>query len=81
MTPLLLAAKNGHTNVVKILLQHDVEISLRNSYGRNFLCEAIINGHQYVPTYMLTIVIIIMGFLADLLSTLYLTMIHTGNKP
>ena len=48
MTPLLLAAMNGHTNVVKILLQHDVEINLRNSCGRNFLCEAIINGHQYV---------------------------------
>lgn len=46
VTPLLLAAMNGHTNVVKILLQHDVEINLRNSCGRNFLCEAIINGHQ-----------------------------------
>ena len=39
---------NGHTNVVKILLQHDIEINLRNFCGRNFLCEAIINGHQYV---------------------------------
>jgi len=44
----MLAAKNGHMNVVKILLQHDIEneINLTNSCGYNFLCEAIINGHQ-----------------------------------
>ena len=51
MTPLLLAAKNGHTNVVKILLEQDnldLEINLKNCYGHNFLCEAIFSGHQYV---------------------------------
>ena len=53
MTPLLLAAKNGHTNVVKVLLEQgkidiNSEINLENSHGHNFLCEAILNGHQYV---------------------------------
>ena len=51
MTPLLLAAKNGHTDVVKILLQQDdidAQINLKNLRGHNFLCEAIFSGHQYV---------------------------------
>ncbi|XP_065884360.1 transient receptor potential cation channel subfamily A member 1-like isoform X2 [Dysidea avara] len=46
-TPLLLAAKNGHCGVVKILLdQPNIDVNARNSSDYNCLCEAIANGRR-----------------------------------
>ena len=44
-TPLLLAAKEGHSKVVKLLLEDDVDVSIANDEGHNCLSAAIVHGH------------------------------------
>ena len=45
-TPLLLAAKNGHRKVVKLLLEDVVDVSFATEDGHNCLVVAILNGHR-----------------------------------
>ena len=45
-TPLLLAAKEGHRKVVKLLLDDVVDVSATNEEGHNCLVTAILNGHR-----------------------------------
>ena len=45
-TPLLLAAKKGHSKVVKLLLDDVVDVSTANEEGHNCLVEAILSGHR-----------------------------------
>jgi len=44
----MLACKNGHTQVVKVLLDHDVNVSVNNDIGHNCLTEAILNKHKWL---------------------------------
>ena len=53
-TPLLAAAKNGHTKVVAVLLRHpDVDINKVNSKGATLLYVAAENGHKEVVRLLL----------------------------
>ena len=46
-SPLFWAARNGHKEVVKLLLERDdVNPDAADEYGRTPLCEAIENGHR-----------------------------------
>ena len=45
-TPILLAAKKGHSKVVKLLLEDAVDVSIPNEEGHNCLIEAILSGHR-----------------------------------
>ena len=43
----MLACKNGHMCVVKVLLNNDnINVGIVNSSGHNCLVEAILNGHR-----------------------------------
>ena len=45
-TPLLLAAKEGHSKIVKLLLDDVADVSIANEEGHNCLIEAILSGHR-----------------------------------
>ena len=48
-TPLILASKNGHENIVKKLLQQPgIDVTIQNEDGYNCLALAAINKHLYV---------------------------------
>ena len=47
-TPLHLACKKGHLEVVKVLLKHKADINFQDKYGRCPLEEAIDYGHDDV---------------------------------
>ena len=42
----MLAAKKGHSKVVKLLLDDVVDVSATNEEGHNCLVTAIYNGHR-----------------------------------
>ena len=42
----MLAAKKGHSKVVKLLLDDIVDVSATNEEGHNCLVTAIYNGHR-----------------------------------
>ena len=42
----MLACKNGHVQVVKVLLDHGVNVAINNDNGHNCLIEAILNKHK-----------------------------------
>ena len=46
-TALLLASKEGHVDVVQLLLDHHVDITKKDSMGQNCLDLAIEHGHRY----------------------------------
>jgi len=47
-SPLLLAAKNGHTKCVTHLLRKGAKVLQRDSSGKNCLILAVQNLHEYV---------------------------------
>ena len=48
-TPLILASKNGHENIVKKLLQQPgINVTIQNEDGYNCLALAAMNKHLYV---------------------------------
>jgi ankyrin repeat protein len=47
-TPLILAAKNAHTAVVKILLKHGADTSLLDAEGKSALQYAEAAGHKEI---------------------------------
>jgi ankyrin repeat protein len=44
-TPLMAAATNGHTDTVKLLLEHGADVSYKDIFGRNALYNAVLQGH------------------------------------
>lgn len=53
MTPLHLAASEGHLKVADVLLSNGADVSLKDQEGRNTLDLAIDHGHELVPLYIL----------------------------
>ena len=47
-TPLLWAAKNAHEAVVRLLIERNVNINVKDEYGYTPLTWAAMNGHQAV---------------------------------
>jgi ankyrin repeat protein len=52
-TALFVAAKNGHANVVKILLENNANVNLFKKNGETSLCVAAKNGHSLVIEHLL----------------------------
>jgi ankyrin repeat protein len=48
VTPLMLAASRGHTNVVQILIDRQANLQLKDCFGRDALCLASLKGHLEV---------------------------------
>eukprot|EP00943_MAST-04B_sp_MAST-4B-sp1_P003942 g3942.t1 len=53
-TALYIASKNGHANVVKILLENNANVNLFKSDGETALCVAAKNGHSLVIEHLLS---------------------------
>ncbi|XP_067661682.1 ankyrin repeat domain-containing protein 50-like [Haliotis asinina] len=53
-TPVMLAGRNGHTEVVKLLVNYGANLSLRDTYGHNILHSACSEGHVDVVKYILS---------------------------
>lgn len=51
--PLLIAAKNGQENIVKILLDHEADIESRDNQGRTALSVAVKHGRENVVKVLL----------------------------
>jgi ankyrin repeat protein len=52
-TALYIASKNGHANVVKILLENNANVNLFKKDGETALCVAAKNGHSLVIEHLL----------------------------
>lgn len=55
LSPLLLAAANGHTACVLLLLEHQASIYDKDEKGYNFLMKAIEKRHRYMHGYTLVL--------------------------
>ncbi|KAJ6648044.1 Poly [ADP-ribose] polymerase tankyrase [Pseudolycoriella hygida] len=56
LTPFMLAAQQGHLDVLKVFLQHGfMKIDMVDHKGRTALAHATINGHAHVVSYLLRI--------------------------
>lgn len=55
LTPFMLAARHGHVDVLKIFVNHGVNIESVDHKGRSALAHAIINGQAHVVSYLLRI--------------------------
>ena len=53
LTPLMLAARAGHQDVVKALISHDAKIEKRDSLERTALMHAAANGHYTLVALLL----------------------------
>ncbi|XP_067653322.1 protein fem-1 homolog B-like [Haliotis asinina] len=54
-TPLMLAAENGHKNVVELLVDKGADVSLKDETGGNVLHIACYGGHLDVVKYLLSL--------------------------
>ena len=45
MTPLYYAARQGHTEIVKLLIDHNADVNAKSNYGGTPLNMAILAGH------------------------------------
>ncbi|WP_174480263.1 ankyrin repeat domain-containing protein [Spiroplasma endosymbiont of Danaus chrysippus] len=53
-TALIIVAKNGDLNIVKILIKNDININRENNAGENALIWAARNGHTEIVNALLT---------------------------
>ncbi|OMO65583.1 hypothetical protein COLO4_31119 [Corchorus olitorius] len=52
-SPLHLAASKGHEDITSFLLQHEVDINLKDKFGNTPLLEAIKNGHDQLAALLI----------------------------
>jgi ankyrin repeat protein len=55
LTPIAWAAANGHLEIVKVLVRHEVRIDIRDRFGFTPFCWAANQGRLGVVSYMLSI--------------------------
>lgn len=55
LTPLMLAARHGHVEALKVFVLHGVKVDVVDHKGRTALAHAIINGQAHVVSYLLRI--------------------------
>lgn len=53
MTPLIMAAANGHFDIVEYLIENEAKILAKDKYRRNALVLAVMNGHVKITSYLL----------------------------
>lgn len=53
MTPLILAAANGHFEIVKWLHDNGAKIVAKDKFRRSGLILAVMNGHAKIASYLL----------------------------
>jgi len=53
LTPLLLAAANGHLSVVEYLINQKADINAKDDIGNTHLHYAAVNGHLSVVEYLI----------------------------
>jgi ankyrin repeat protein len=47
-TPLHLACKMGFTDIVKLLLENDADVTIKDCGGWNPICQAVANKNKYI---------------------------------
>jgi len=55
LTPLMIAAGNGHIDVVKHLIASGAKLQIRDRRGNTALTHAVINGHAHIVSHLLRI--------------------------
>ncbi|XP_067676346.1 serine/threonine-protein phosphatase 6 regulatory ankyrin repeat subunit A-like [Haliotis asinina] len=53
-TPIMVAGRRGHTEVIRLLVKNGADLSLRDAHGDNILYHACLGGHVEVVKYVVS---------------------------